>query len=133
MKHLWENHLYQNHLCHWSWLVTSMCIPRPALLGFVINSLCDLGQMPLQSSWASLVAQLVKNLPTMRLRRSPGEGKGYPFQYSGLENSMDIPWSHKESDTTERLSPSIRKIQEKFFWKSIRSQNRVQQSRKTQI
>ena len=21
--------------------------------------------------------------------RSPGEGKGYPFQYSGLENSMD--------------------------------------------
>ena len=24
-----------------------------------------------------------------RLGRSPGEGKGYPFQYSGLENSMD--------------------------------------------
>ena len=24
------------------------------------------------------------------LGRSPGEGKGYPFQYSGLENSMDI-------------------------------------------
>ena len=23
------------------------------------------------------------------LGRSPGEGKGYPFQYSGLENSMD--------------------------------------------
>ena len=22
------------------------------------------------------------------LRRSPGEGKGYPLQYSGLENSM---------------------------------------------
>ena len=21
---------------------------------------------------------------------SPGEGKGYPFQYSGLENSMDF-------------------------------------------
>ena len=33
------------------------------------------------------------------LRRSPGEGKGYPLQYSGLENSMDYsPWSHKESD-----------------------------------
>ena len=28
------------------------------------------------------------------LGRSPGEGKGYPLQYSGLENS---PWSHKES------------------------------------
>ena len=23
------------------------------------------------------------------LGRSPGEGKGYPFQYSGLENTMD--------------------------------------------
>jgi len=23
------------------------------------------------------------------LERSPGEGKGYPYQYSGLENSMD--------------------------------------------
>ena len=37
--------------------------------------------------------------------RSPGEGKGYPLQYSGLENSMDYsPWGRKESDTTERLS-----------------------------
>ena len=37
--------------------------------------------------------------------RSPGEGKGYPLQYSGLENSMDYsPWGCKESDTTERLS-----------------------------
>jgi len=36
------------------------------------------------------------------LGRSPGEGKGYPLQYSGLENSMDcIPWGHKESDMTE--------------------------------
>ena len=40
---------------------------------------------------------VVKNLPTNAgdtgsisdLGRSPGEGKGYPFQYSGLENSMD--------------------------------------------
>ena len=35
-----------------------------------------------------------------RLGRSPGEGKGYPLQYSGLENSMDSPWGSKESDTT---------------------------------
>ena len=35
------------------------------------------------------------------LGRSPGEGKGYPFQYSGLENSMDSPWGRKESDATE--------------------------------
>ena len=41
------------------------------------------------------------------LGRSPGEGKGYPLQYSSLENSMDstVHWlSHKESDTTEWLS-----------------------------
>ena len=40
------------------------------------------------------------------LGRFPGEGKGYPIQYSGLENSMDSPLGHKESDTTERLSLS---------------------------
>ena len=36
--------------------------------------------------------------------KSPGKGKGYPLEYSGLENSMDSPWGHKESDTTKRLS-----------------------------
>ena len=41
------------------------------------------------------------------LGRSPGEGKGYPLQYSGLENSMDSPWNCKESDMTERLSLSL--------------------------
>ena len=47
---------------------------------------------------ASLVAQLVKNPPANAgdlgsipgLGRSPGEGKNYPLQYSGLENSMTI-------------------------------------------
>ena len=43
-------------------------------------------------------------------RRSPGERKGYPLQYAGLENSMDSPWAHKESDTTERLSLSLYKF-----------------------
>ena len=45
----------------------------------------------------SLVAQMVKNLPanagdpgsTPGSGRSPGEGNGYPLQYSCLENSMD--------------------------------------------
>ena len=41
------------------------------------------------------------------LGRSPGEGKGYPLQYSGLENSMNSPWGCKESDMTERLSLSL--------------------------
>ena len=46
---------------------------------------------------ASFVAQLVKSPPaiwetwvqSLCLGRSPGEGKGYPLQYSGLENSSD--------------------------------------------
>ena len=33
----------------------------------------------------------------------PGEGKGYPLQYSGLKNSMD----YKELDMTEQLSLSL--------------------------
>ena len=38
--------------------------------------------------------------------RSPGEGNGYPHQYSCLENSMDgrpwwALWSCKESDMSE--------------------------------
>ena len=49
------------------------------------------------------------------LGRSPGEGKGYPFQYSGLENSMGSPWGRKESDMTERLSLLTTRIDSGFF------------------
>ena len=47
---------------------------------------------------------------TPGLRRSPGEGNGYPLQYSGLENSMDsVVHGVTESDAAERLSlPYIR-------------------------
>ena len=50
---------------------------------------------PLQYSWASLVAQMVKNLPTVQktgvqgLGRSPGGDCGNPLQSSCLENAMD--------------------------------------------
>ena len=59
---------------------------------------------PLQYTWASLVAQLVKNLPAMQetwvrslgWEDPPEKGnwedpleKGKALQYSGLENSMD--------------------------------------------
>jgi hypothetical protein len=41
------------------------------------------------------------------LGRFPGEEKGYPFQYSGLENSRDcIVHGVTELDTTEQLSLS---------------------------
>ena len=46
-----------------------------------------------------------------QLRRFPGEGNGYPLQYSCPESSTNrgawwatySPWGHKESDTIERL------------------------------
>ena len=50
------------------------------------------------------------------LRRSPGEGKGYPLQYSGLENSMDSPSGRKESDMTERLSLHILHLTQKVLF-----------------
>ena len=73
---------------------------------------------PLQCSWASLVAQLVKNPPATRetwtwslgwedplekgdLPLSPG--KGYPLQYYGLENSVDCI-VHGVSKSWTRLS-----------------------------
>ena len=39
------------------------------------------------------------------LGRSPGDGKVYPLQYFGLENSTDyiVCGGHKVSDVTERL------------------------------
>ena len=72
--------------------------------------------------WFPLVAQVVKNPPAMKETwvrslgqgRSPGEGNGYPLQYSCLENFMwqrslagHSPWGGKESDTTERLTLSL--------------------------
>ena len=39
------------------------------------------------------------------LGRPPGEGKGYPLQYSGLHfHGVYSQWGHKQSDTTEQLS-----------------------------
>ena len=53
-------------------------LPTPVFLGFPFGSAgkqstCDVGDLV--------------SIP--ELGRSPGEGKGYPLQYSGLENSMD--------------------------------------------
>ena len=61
--------------------------------------------------WASLVAQLVKNLPAMQedpgsipgSGRSPEKGKGYPLQYSGLENAKNCI-VHEVAKSRTRLS-----------------------------
>ena len=70
----------------------------------------------LQYSWASLVAQMVKNLPAMweiwvqllGWEDALEEGMATPLQYSCLENPHGqrslagyCPWGRKESDTTE--------------------------------
>ena len=68
---------------------------------------------PLQYSWASLVAQLVKNPPVMRETwvRSLGwedsleEGRlPTPAFWTGEFHGQYSPWCRKESDTTEQLS-----------------------------
>ena len=87
---------------YWSFsFIISPCNEYSGLISFRIDRLDLLAIQgigyPLQYSWASLVAQLVRNLPIMLgdlglipgLGRYPREGKGYPLQYSGLENSVD--------------------------------------------
>ena len=61
------------------------------------------------------MAQLVENPPNAEdlgsipgLGISPGEGKGYPLQYSGLENSIDcIVHGVAKSDMTEQPALSL--------------------------
>ena len=65
--------------------------------GFHESILPTYNNVTLRAIRASLVAQLVKNLPAMWetwvrflvWEDIPGEGTGYPLQYSVLENSMN--------------------------------------------
>ena len=100
--------------------------------GLILGSGRSIGEgigYPPQYSWASLVVQLVKNLPAMQetwvpgLGRSPGENKGYPLQHSDLDNTRNCiipgtvyPWGRKELDTTERLS---------VYWNDIMNQTDI--------
>ena len=93
-------------------------LPTPVFLGF-----------PCGSSGKAFPCNAGDLGPVPGLGRSPGEGKSYPLQCSGLENSVDYivhgvaksrtrlsdfhftslcikvrSLSHKESDRTERLS-----------------------------
>ena len=47
-----------------------------------IQTPASMRQLMLGKDWASLVAQMVKNLPAMQETQgwSPGEGNGYPLQ-----------------------------------------------------
>ena len=75
---------------------------------------------PLEKGMATPSSILAWRLPwteepggpqSMRSGRCPGEGNGYPLQYSCLENSMDrgaqqaaVHGDCKKSDTTEQLT-----------------------------
>ena len=66
---------------------------------------------PLQYSWASLVAQLVKNLSTMWETWVQSLGwedtvKGKATHSSILSWRLYSPWGHKESGMTKQLSLS---------------------------
>ena len=65
---------------------------------------------PLQCSWTSPVAQLVKNLPAMRetwagswVGKIPWKRKwqSTPVFWPGECHGLYSPWGHKQSDTTE--------------------------------
>ena len=67
------------------------------LLKMPVSVFCNQNYPNTYPSLASLMVQLVKNLPAMRETWVPSlgwedpleKGKANPLQYSGLENSMD--------------------------------------------
>ena len=65
--------------------------PTPVFLGFPCG---------LTGKESACNVEVLGSIPG--LRRSPGEGNGYPLQYSGLENSMEYPWGCKELDMTDQ-------------------------------
>ena len=71
---------------------------------------------PLQDSWASIMAQLVKNLPAKQETWVWSLGWEDPLEKERLRIPVFWPgefhglyslWGHKESDMTERLSLSL--------------------------
>ena len=72
---------------------------------------------PLQYSWASLVSQLVKNLPAVQETwvlslgwEDPMRRLTTPVFWPGEFHGLYSPWGCKESDTTGRLSCSPIKL-----------------------
>ena len=76
---------------------------------------------PLQYSWASLVAQLVKNLPSvwetwvwpLGWGRSPGEENGYPFSILAWR----IPWTEEPGELQSIGSTPFLEATEHRCWK----------------
>ena len=118
------------------WTIDPCCFtaPLPFTWGFCDSSVgkesaCNAGDLglipgsgrspgekvgyPLQYSWASLVAQLVKNLPAMQETWVQSLGREDPWRRERLPtpvfrpgefHGLYSPWGRKEADTTETLS-----------------------------
>ena len=67
-------------------------LPTPVFLGFPGGS---------DHNESACNVEDLGSIPGME--RSPGEGKGYPIQYSGLENSMDCT-VHEVTKSQTQLS-----------------------------
>ena len=96
-KHLWLLLLYLWE--HYDGLVGKESTCNAGDPGSIPGSGRSTGEgigYPLQYSWASLVAQLVKNLPEREKLPIP---VFWPREFHGLYRR----WGHKESDTTEQL------------------------------
>ena len=80
---------------------------------------------------------MVKNPPAVQETwlqaltwEDPGEGNGYPLQYSGLEKSVDRGtwqvnslWGHKELEMTERLSLHFTSLHKHNFYMRWKTKN----------
>ena len=81
-------------------------------------------------TWASLVAQLVKNPPAVRETWVPSLSWEYPLEKGKATHSSNLsrriysPWGCKESDTTEQLSLSLFHMQVNL----VAGRNRLQSS-----
>ena len=114
----------QQQLSYWASLIAQLVIGNAGDPGSIPGSGRSAGEgkgYPLQYSWASLVAQLVKNQPAMweTWVRSLGwedpleKGKAshssllaqrIPWTVWNSMGSQRIPWCRKESDMSDRLS-----------------------------
>ena len=76
----------------------------PSLIPGLGRSPAEEKRYPLQCSWASLVAQVVKNLPAMWETCVWSLGWEDPLEKGKATHSSILAWSCKELDTTEQLS-----------------------------
>ena len=97
-----------------SWLmVIRDCVSKSVsietvLLGPKLKSIIPLSSFPDSSVGKESACNAGDPGSIPELGRSPGEGKGYSLQYSGVENSRDyIVCGCRESEITEQLSLSL--------------------------